>query len=268
MDVWQAALLGAIQGLTEFLPVSSSGHLVLGQYFLGITEGHLTMTIILHFGSLVAVFVAMWYRLEPVITGSLRGVPDLVRLKWPKENTDFLWGVYIIVGTIPAVVIGLSFKDEIESSLEDPRFACAMLIVTGIILFSTRFVRARPRPLGWLNSLVIGLGQALAILPGISRSGTTISTGLWLGIDRKEAAEFSFLLSIPVILGPSLIEIGAVVSDPQGNAVPLAAGFLTAAVSGYFAIRLLLRFVQQGRFSWFAYYCWAVGLAGLIFIGS
>ena len=266
MDIWQAALLGVIQGLTEFLPVSSSGHLVLSQYFLGVTEGQLTMTIILHFGSLIAVFVAMWYRLQPVITGTLRGVPDLVRMRWPSENTDFMWGVYIIVGTIPAVVIGLSFKDQIETALSDPRFACAMLLVTGAILLSTRFVRSKPRKLGWINSLVIGIGQALAILPGISRSGTTISTGLWLGIDRRSAAEYSFLLSIPVILGPSLIEIGGVLTGPEGSLLPLAIGFLTAGISGYFAIRVLLRFVQQGRFYWFAYYCWAVGILGLAFI--
>ena len=265
MGIWKALLLGTIQGFTEFLPISSSGHLVLGEYLLGITEGALTFTIIVHLGSLVAVFVAMWYRIGPVISGTLRGLRLMLSGGCPWSDGDFRWGVYVIVGTVPAVIIGLLLREPLEGLMTNTTVASSMLIVTGMILMSTHFVRDGQRDMGIFTSLIVGLAQAFAILPGISRSGSTITAAMWSGVERLKAAEYSFLLSIPVIVGPALLEIGDIVSDPGSAPIAaLVAGFLAAAVSGYFAIRLLLGFVRRGRLSWFAYYCWAIGITGLI----
>ena len=265
MEPWQAAVVGVVQGLTEFLPVSSSGHIVFIERLLGVEDTGLRFTIIVHLGTLVAVVVALWYRVAPVARGTVSGIVGLARGHSSWSDRNFRWGIYVLAGTVPAAVFGLSVEHYVAAAFEDPRTASGALLITGALLFATRFVPANTRDMGWASTVAVGCAQALAIFPGISRSGTTIATGLFMGVERQSAAEFSFLLSIPVILGPSLMTIGSLASVPGSELVNLALGFVVSAVSGYFAIKMLLRFVQQGRLSWFAYYCWLVGILGLAY---
>ena len=265
MELWKSALVGVVQGLTEFLPVSSSAHIVFAEHFLGITRGRLDLTIFVHLGTLVAVFVAMWYRVVPVARGTVVGLGELVRGRSPWGIGDFRWGLYLVVGTIPAAVFGELYKGRIEETFDDPWFVSAMLLVTGGLLFATRFVRRATGDVGWWSSIAVGCAQALAIFPGISRSGSTIAMGLLMRVERQKAAEFSFLLAIPVILGGSVLWVSEMIGSGQAQSglAPLLVGMGAAGICGYLAILVLLRFVQRGRLSWFAYYCWAVGLLGL-----
>jgi len=263
VQLWQATVVGIVQGFTEFLPISSSAHIVFAEQLLGVSDENLHLTIIVHLGTLLAVCVALWYRLSPVITGTLRGLILVARGGNPWADEDFRWGTYITIGTVPAVVIGLGFRDEIQQLFTSPRWAAAFLLVTGAVLFGTRFRTAGEGGFTWVRATIVGCAQAFAILPGISRSGATIASALYLGTDRRRSAEFSFLLAIPVILGPALITIAEIASAAPDAAVigvgALAAGLVAAFVSGLFAIKVLLGFVQRGQVHWFAWYCWIVG---------
>lgn len=270
MEVWQAALIGVVQGFTEFLPISSSAHIVFSEHLLGVTESGLRFTILVHFGTLLAVCIALWQRLASVVSGTIGGIGSLFRGRSPWGDENFRWGIYIVVGSIPAGVIGLLFEDHIDRAFSEPRWAAGFLLLTGLVLFVTIFVKQTQGNVTWWRAIIIGCAQALAILPGISRSGSTIAAALYLGVERRKAAEFSFLLAMPVILGPAILTIGNLVTasgaenDPSGI-LPLIVGTLAALISGVFAIRILLQFVQRGHLSWFAYYCWAVGGLGLVF---
>jgi len=253
MTVLSAAILGVVQGLTEFLPVSSSGHLVLAGALLGVPEGSLSFDIMVHLGTLTAVLAVYRADIARLIAGiAARRRPDLV-----------LAGL-LVLGSIPAGIAGFLLADGVESLFDSPAVVSAMLLVTGTVLFSTRFFRAgdrrEPRAAG---SLAVGLSQAVAILPGVSRSGMTISAGLLAGLGRESAARFSFLLSIPAILGAALLDLTG--GDGIGTLDPgvAATGFALSAVTGYFALRLLIRFLAAGRFHLFAWYCWALGGIGL-----
>ncbi len=270
MEVWQAVVIGIVQGFTEFLPISSSAHIVFSEHLLGVTQSGLRFTILVHFGTLLAVCIALWPRLALVVSGTIKGLGSLLRGRSPWADENFRWGVYIIVGSIPAGIIGLMFEDHIDRAFGEPRWAAGFLLLTGVILFITVLAKQTHGNVTLWRAIVIGCAQALAILPGISRSGSTIAAALYLGIERRKAAEFSFLLAMPVILGPAILTIGDLVtasgaeSDSSGT-LPLVVGTFAALISGVFAIRVLLKFVQQGRLSWFAYYCWVVGGLGLVF---
>lgn len=265
MEPWKTAVVGIVQGLTEFLPVSSSAHIVFAERLLHLNGQGLELTVIVHFGTLVAVVVAMWYRIVPIVQGTLGGVVKLTHGASPWDDEHFRWGAFIVLATIPAAVVGVMFERQVSAAFGDPRMVSGLLLVTGTLLFTTRFAPQPGRDLRWWSALAVGLAQAVAILPGISRSGSTIATGLFCGIDRRKAVEFSFLLSIPIILGPSLLTIGEIVARFQAaNAVPLAVGCVVSGMTGYVAVRLLIGFVQRRGLTWFAYYCWAVGLVGLL----
>jgi undecaprenyl-diphosphatase len=268
VEIWQAALVGIVQGLTEFLPISSSAHIMFAERLLGVSEAGLQFTIIVHFGTLLAVCIALWHRLVPVTIATFSGLVSLLRGRSPWNDVNFRWGAYIILGTIPAAVIGLLLEDQIGEAFDHPRWAAAYLAVTGVILFATHFATPLRQDVTLRRAIVIGFAQALAILPGISRSGTTISVGLLLGVDRRKAAEFSFLLAIPIILGPSILTLldisSAVTGGDTASIWPLLTGMLCAMGSGILAIKLLLRFVQSGKLLWFAYYCWIVGGLGIM----
>ncbi len=251
----QAAILGLLQGLTEFLPISSSGHLVFGQRLLGIESGDITFEVVVHFGTLLAVVTALRQRVLDLAAGCLRRQPDAWRFV-----------LLLGIGTIPAATFGLMFRDAFEGVFSNPVAVAALLIVTGVILWSTRFKSGDRKEL-WVKDVVwIGLSQALAILPGISRSGITIGTGIWRGINAREAATFSFLLSIPVIAGANALKGAEMIANPPSaeTVVPLLAGMLTAYVSGVVAIKWLLAVLERGRLDMFAYYCWTVGLIGVV----
>lgn len=266
MSYWEALLLGVIQGLTEFLPVSSSGHLVLGKALLGIEINDITFEVFVHFGTLLAVMTV--FRNDILLL--LKGFVALVTFKGKSSNEEEKQGIKMLwllfLGTLPAAVLGLLFKDYFEAAFQSPRFVCAALLVTGLLLLSTRFIKNKGAELNVPNTLIIGFAQVGAIFPGISRSGTTISTALLLGIEREAAARFSFLLAVPLILGASGKQAVDMLSDLPSTheMIGIALGTLAAYVSGLFAIKWLVSAIKQGMFDRFAYYCFVVGMIGII----
>ncbi len=254
MTTLEAILLGVVQGLSEFLPVSSSGHLVLGRALLGVQSGDLVFEVIVHFGTLLAVFAVLGGRIRGLASGCIR-----------REAASLRMLQLLLVGTVPAGVAGFFFEDYVALAFGSPAAAAGCLVATGIVLWSTRFVTGRRSEIGFADALLIGLAQALAILPGISRSGLTISAGIWRGVDGREAATFSFLLSIPVILGATALKAGDLIAHPPDwNVVgPLVAGLAAAFASGVFAIRWLFAVLRGSRLDRFSYYCWAIGFVAL-----
>jgi len=253
MTTIEAAILGVVQGLTEFLPISSSGHLVIAQHFLNVNDGGLFFEVLLHFATLLAVVAV--YR---------KDIIDLI--KRPFQKYTYI----LLIGTIPTGIIGLVFKDSFEQMFSSVTIVGYMLLVTGFILlaaeFFSRIIFTSPEVKYW-QGFVVGIAQGLAITPGISRSGTTIATGLLLGLDRKEAARFSFLLSIPAIFGASILEMKDLTLSTAmsvGLILPYAVGFAAAAVSGYLAIKLLLGMLTKGKLYYFSIYCWLLGSAAIL----
>ncbi|HEX3011555.1 MAG TPA: undecaprenyl-diphosphate phosphatase [Syntrophomonadaceae bacterium] len=251
MTIIQAILLGIVQGLTEFLPVSSSGHLVIFQHLLGIKEAPLTFDIFVHWGTLVAVFIAFWKDIAAI-------------LKKPFSKLTYL----IIVGCIPAGLAGIFLQSYFEKAFESLLVVGLGLIFTGFLLKQSEKV-SRQR-LGFVDEqqasywdvIKVGLMQAVAIVPGISRSGSTIAGGLMTGFERSFAARFSFLLSIPVILGAGLVQLKDLAGNgiKAGNLMPYIVGPITAAIFGLIAIKIVMKLVNQGRLSIFSYYCYIVGI--------
>lgn len=263
MGVLQAILLGLLQGATEFLPVSSSGHLVLAEQLLNVRTDDIVFDVFVHFGTFVAVVVYFRREIRDIILGLWRWIR---RTENPNREEASLAG-YIAIGTIPAVVIGLAFRGYIESAFKNPIFASAMLICTGLILLSTRFAVTHDKSVRARSSFLIGCAQALAMLPGISRSGSTISAGLFLGVAKEKAATFSFLLALPAIFGATLLELKEVLDTGVGASMLFTylLGTVAAALFGYLCIGLLLGIIRKGKFDYFGYYCLAVGFFGLIY---
>lgn len=259
MTVFEAALLGIIQGLTEFLPVSSSGHLALGQALLGIEAGDVTFEIIVHFGTLLAVVTALRERIMVLIRGFLARDP----VAWRMVG-------FLVLGTIPAAVMGIGLKTTLEDAFASPAAVSGFLIITGVILWSTRFASGKRKNVTLVDVIFIGCAQAFAIFPGISRSGSTIGMGLWRGLDSREAGTFSFLLSIPIILGATILAVDDMVAHPPSvDALwTLLIGAVTAYASGVFAIRWLMGILAGGKLERFAYYCWVVGIVGVGYFWS
>ena len=255
MEIIQAIVLGLLQGATEFMPVSSSGHLVLVPWLLGWGSPGLVFDTVVHWGTLVAVLAYFWRDWIELIGAWLRG---LVRWDWRDPLARLAW--LLILGSIPAAVLGFLFEDFFESLFGKPAWVAFFMLVTAALLTLGELLGKRRRSqadLGWLDAILIGLAQASAIAPGISRSGATISTGLFRGLERDAAARFSFLLATPIIFGAGLFkltDLGAM-ADPAGQILGLVAGFLAAAVAGYVCIWALLRYLQRGRLYPFAVYC-------------
>lgn len=270
IDWLEALVLGIVQGATEYLPVSSSGHLVIAQHLFGLEEPALFFDIVLHLGTLVAV---VWYYradLVKLVSETFSGLRDLTSGNSWKQTLNsypgFQFALLIVVGTVPTAVIGLAFEDTFERLFGSVRLVGLMLILTGTVLLSTRLARGGGRDaaeMRWLDALMIGFVQGLAITPGISRSGITIAAALLLGIQRETAARYSFLLSIPSILGALLLRLGGA-EDGVGTTA-LIVGFGAAALTGYLCLVLLVGLVKKGRLSWFAPYCFALGLLALVF---
>jgi len=270
----KAVVLGVVQGLTEFLPVSSSGHLVLAKHLLGLTEpareAGVLWEVVLHLGTLVAVVVVLRRELVTVVVGffrglaaSRRGVTEAVR-----RERGFGLALLILLGSVPAGIVGVGFEDFIEGLFANPYAAAAALLVTGSFLFATRYAPGA-RADGRVNStdaILIGLAQAAAICPGISRSGATISAGLFRGVDRAEAARFSFLLFVPAIGGAALLELRKFTSLPAETVLPILAGGVVSALVGLVALVALIKVVEAGKLHCFSYYCWAVGGVALVWL--
>jgi undecaprenyl-diphosphatase len=252
MSYLEALLLGIIQGLTEFLPVSSSGHLELGKAILGVEfEQSLTFTIVVHGATVLSTIIIFWHTL-------IKLAKDLFEFRW-NESTRYV--AMLLFSAIPVFIIGMFFKDQVES-LFDGRilFVGIMLLVTATLLGFTFYAKSKDRGLNFRDAFVIGIAQAVAVLPGISRAGSTIATALLLGNNRKEAAQFSFLMVLLPILGANFLDIlemeSAQVSSSFGI---LAIGFVAAFVSGLLACKWMLKLVQRGKLIYFAIYCAVVG---------
>lgn len=270
MSLLSSILLGVIQGITEFLPISSSGHLAIAEHLLNISADVPDFfDVLLHLGTLVAVFAAYWADIRDMIVEFFRGVGDLAHHSTPTPPPPARrMIVLIIVGTLPLFVV-LPVKDLVEGLADNMYFVAAALLVTGCLLFASDRVkkgRKTERSATLLDALLVGVGQAVATCPGISRSGTTITAGCFVGFERRFAVRFSFLMSIPAILGANILslkdaaEAGILWAD-----VPVyLVGVLVSAVVGYACIRLLKMIAEKGRFGFFAYYCWAAGALTLV----
>ncbi|MCH8293379.1 undecaprenyl-diphosphate phosphatase [Candidatus Poribacteria bacterium] len=270
MTIFEAVVLGIVQGLTEFLPVSSSGHLVLMQHFLGLKEPQVFFDVMLHVGTLGAVIIVYYQSIWSLLRTGIAALGDTNLYRHPFrtiENSPHLkliW--FILLGCIPTGLIAILFKEQLESIFDKPMIVALMLVVTGLILQLPRLKRRHANTdsalKGW-HTLLIGSIQGGAIIPGISRSGSTISLSLLLGLSPQEAAQYSFLLSIPAILGAVVLKLKDVAKIAIAPSV-IVAGALASFVVGYIALRILLAMLNRGRFSMFSYYCFAVG--GIVLI--
>lgn len=271
MTWWEAALLGLVQGLTEFLPVSSSGHLVLGKFLLGIeTEGadNVTFEIFVHFGTVLSILTIYWKRVFNIIHEAVLGVvqPQTIKTRYA-ESDGFRFAVFILITLIPTGIVYVFFKDFLEAQFSDPRFASGMLLVTGVLLLLTLLRKNPDGKLNPIKAFLIGVAQSAAMLPGISRSGATICTALYQNVEPEKAANFSFLMLLPVVLGATLLKgLDLLETGITMGALPLFMGTLVAYASGVIAIKVMLDFVRRGRLVYFAFYCFLIGGLGLIFI--
>ena len=258
MTLWQGVVLGLVQRLTEFLPVSSSGHLAVARALIGLRaddETFVFVAVALHIATLGSVLVVYGQRLWHIAAGVIRGRGDAMR-----------YAAFLAIGTIPGGVLGVLFHERFEQAFGSLRFIGGAFIVTGLVLWSTRWSTPRERGLTAGDALATGLAQAVAILPGISRSGSTISAALWRGLGPTEAAEFSFLLAVLIIAGSGAFEARKAVADIAAvGAVSLGVGFAAAFASGIWAIRFLVAVLRRDRFYAFAVYCWTAGALTLVY---
>lgn len=271
MTIWQSLFLGLVQGVAEFLPISSSGHLAIFQNLFGLKsagESDMLFEVLLHLATLISVFIVYWSDIKAIVLEffsmvHLRKIPE--GQQHDPVSRRMIW--FIIVATLP-LFLGLLVKDAVEGLMGNLFFIAAALVVTGTLLFlCDRFGKGKKQAKDStvLDALVVGCGQMLALVPGLSRSGTTIAAGLSRGFDRSFAVKFSFLLSIPAILGANILTLADVISvGVDWSMIPIyLAGMAVAAVSGYFSIRLLNKIATQNSFGGFSFYCWGAGVVTL-----
>lgn len=266
MDTLQAILLGLLQGLTEYLPVSSSGHLVIASKLLGIEpEQNLTFTIVVHVATVLSTIVILWREIWWLIKGLFEF----------KMNDATRYAISILISMIPIGIVGVFFKDKVEEVFGSGTFIVGMMLcVTALLLAFAYYARPRAKDsVSYLDAFIIGLSQALAVLPGLSRSGTTIATGLLLGNKKETMAQFSFLMVIPPILGEALLDGIKLLGDSAEamaastvSPLTMLAGFVAAFLSGCLACKWMIDVVRRGKLIWFAIYCAIAGVLSLIFL--
>jgi len=254
MEIINAIILGIIQGLTEFLPVSSSGHLEIAKAILGenkVGEESLLMTVVLHFATALSTIIIFRKDILEILSGLLQF----------KNNDSFWFSLKIVLSMIPAAFVGVFFNDEIETLFGGAlTLVGSMLLVTGLLLFLADKAKATAKKVGIKHAILIGISQAIAILPGISRSGATISTAVLLGIDKEKAARFSFLMVVPLIFGKMAKDIlSGDIQYETTTFIPLVIGFIFAFLTGMFACKWMIKLVKSSQLKYFAYYCFAIG---------
>ena len=251
MEIFEVIILGVLQGVTEFLPVSSSGHLVIAQHLLGINSPGNTLEILFHFGTLLSVIFVFFNEIESIL------------ISLHERNTQILIG-YLIIATIPAVFVGIGMKDYLLSIFDNVKYVGSALLFTGcILLLSSKFNHSQKKH-SFFSSLAVGVAQALAIIPGISRSGATITMSIYLGIAPKEAAKFSFLLSVPVILGASLLSIFELEKDVIIDSLTIFVAIFTSFIVGILALKFLLKMLEVGKLYFFGVYCLGAGIFAIL----
>lgn len=256
IPIWEAIILGLIQGLTEFLPVSSSGHLELANYFFGIEEpSNLQFTMAVHFATVLSTIVVFWHEIVKLLRGFFRF----------RMNEETIFILNIIISLVPIAFVGLMFQDSIEGLFtSNIRLVGFMLLITACLLTFANFAKPRSKPVTPVSAFVIGVAQAVAIFPGLSRSGCTISAGLLQGVKREEVSKFSFLMVLVPIIGMNMLEIikAPVIGSIFSPAV--IAGFITAFISGMVACKWMISLINRGKLIWFAVYCVVVGITSII----
>ncbi len=257
--MFDAVILGIIQGITEFIPISSSAHLELAQYFLNFkVPNSISFTIALHLGTLFAVLIVFFKDIKNICIGFLKGLKN-VKTSW-YNNTEFKTGILIIIATVPATIVGLLIHKYIDmisfSKIGTNLFICGSILLATRLYDKKNTDKKEIKDIEIWMAVAIGIAQSAAIFPGISRSGMTISIALFLGIARKDAGVFSFLLSIPVILGAFILEIKSITNIDLSIIIP---GFLAAFISGLIALNILMNFLKKGKLFYFGFYCMIVG---------
>ena len=260
MDIIDSIVLGIIQGLTEFLPVSSSGHLELGKAILGdesVPKESLLFTVVLHFATALSTLVVFRKEVAEIFRG-------LFQFKW---NEEMKFSLKIIISMVPAVIIGLLFEEQLESFFGGKiLFVGIMLLITAVLLLLADKSKNTNKEVSFNNSLIIGISQAIAMLPGISRSGATISTSVLLGIDRSKAARFSFLMVVPLIFGKIAKDfLGGDINFQSSEIIPISAGFIAAFLAGLVACNWMIALVKKSKLSYFSIYCAIVGLIAIAY---
>ncbi|ANW96924.1 UDP-diphosphatase [Wenyingzhuangia fucanilytica] len=260
MGILEAIILGIIQGLTEFLPVSSSGHLEIAKFILGdnsVPEESLTYTVILHFATALSTIVIFRKEVFQILKGLFQF----------KVNDEFMFSLKIVLSMIPAVTIGLLFEKELESFFGGKiLFVGAMLLVTAVLLLLADRAKTTNKDVSVVGSIIIGISQAIAMLPGISRSGATISTSVILGVDRNKAARFSFLMVVPLILGKIAKDLlGGDIHISSQEMIPMGAGFAAAFIAGLIACQWMIALVKKSKLIYFSIYCAVVGLIAITY---
>lgn len=263
MTILQSMLLGAIQGIAEFLPISSSGHLALASWFFGQSSVPVLFDILLHLATLLAVCIVFWKRIAELLCVALRWI---VRKGREDDRIDQKIIVSLLVGTLLTAIIGFTIKDWVENLA--PLYISVCLVITGVLLFVSSKYQSKkePSPMNVRKGIFIGIAQGIGVIPGISRSGITISAALLSGVDRKTAGEFSFLLSIPAIFGAFILELkDADTLNATVSIFPLIAGMVTAFVVGFFSLKFLLSLINKGKLGWFAFYLIPAGISLAIY---
>ena len=262
MTWFEALILGIIQGLTEYLPVSSSGHLAIGQALFGMNDGadNLMFTVAVHVATVLSTIVILWSEIDWIVRGLFKC----------ELNAETKYALNIVVSMIPVGIVGLFFKDQVEEVFGSGLLVvgCCLLITAALLTFSYFAKPRQKEKISWRDALVIGIAQAVAVLPGVSRSGSTIATGLMLGNKKESLAQFSFLMVIPPILGEALLDVLKMVKgeDVMGGieALPLVIGFVAAFLSGCLACKWMINIVKKGKLIYFGIYCAIVGVITIL----
>lgn len=261
MDWLQALILGIVQGLTEYLPVSSSGHLAIGQHLFGLQgEDNLAFTVLVHVATVLSTIVILWSEIDWLVKGVCKF----------KMNDETRYFINILISMIPVGIVGLFFKDKVEEVFGSGLLIVGiMLLVTAALLIFSYYAKPRQKSrISWLDALIIGIAQACAVMPGLSRSGSTIATGLLLGNKKESLAQFSFLMVIPPILGEALLDILKALKGEAAfggiDTLPLVVGFLAAFLSGCVACKWMISIVKRGKLVYFGIYCAIVGLVTIL----